>query len=216
MSYGMSKNGYIGSSFSKVHPRTGVPVFSVLATLVVSLICLLPFPGWQTLVGFITSAFALMYAGGPLALGALRRELPDHARPFRLWRANLLSPIAFIVVNLLVYWGGWKVDWKVFCAVAVGYVLLAASYVTKRHHERPTLGFKSGSWVLPWLLGLGALSYVGQYTSPTHLMFGLAHIPFWWDIAAVSVWSLVIYYWAIAVRLPANDVLNLISKVHEE
>jgi hypothetical protein len=57
---------------------------------------------------------------------------------------------------------------------------------------------------------------VGQYTSPTHLMFGLKHIPFWWDIVAVSGWSLVIYYWAIAVRLPASDVLNLISKVHDE
>jgi amino acid transporter len=191
-------------------------VYSVLFTLVVSLICLLPFPGWQTLVGFITSAFALMYAGGPLALGALRRELPDHSRPFRLWRANLLAPLAFIVVNLLVYWGGWAVDWKVFCAIAVGYVWLAASYAANRRHEQPTLGFKSGSWVLPWLGGLAALSYAGQYSSPTHLMFGLAHIPFWWDIAVVSGWSLVIYYWAIAVRLPASEVLRLISEGYDE
>ena len=216
ISYGMSKSGYIASIFSKVSPKTGVPVYSVLFTLVVSLICLLPFPGWQTLVGFITSAFALMYAGGPLALGALRRELPDHSRPFRLWRANLLAPLAFIVVNLLVYWGGWAVDWKVFCAIAVGYVWLAASYAANRRHERPTLGFKSGSWVLPWLGGLAALSYAGQYTSPTHLIFGLAHIPFWWDIAAVSGWSLVIYYWAIAVRLPASEVLRLISEGYDD
>jgi amino acid transporter len=216
ISYGMSQNGHIAPIFSKVHPKTGVPVYSVMFTLVVSLICLLPFPGWQTLVGFITSAFALMYAGGPLALGALRRELPDHSRPFRLWRANLLSPFAFIVVDLLVYFGGWTVNWKVLCAVAAGYILLAASYITNRRHEQPKLGFKSGSWVLPWLAGLAALSYAGQYSSPTHLMFGLAHIPFWWDIAAVSAWSLVIYYWAIVVRLPASDVLNLVRKVHDE
>jgi amino acid transporter len=216
MSYGMSRNGYVSSRFSKVHPRTGVPVFSVMATLVVSLICLLPFPGWQTLVGFITSAFALMYAGGPLALGALRLELPEQPRPFRLWRAKLLSPFAFIVVNLLVYWGGWKVDWKVFCAIGVGYVLLTASYLAKRRDERPTLGFKSGSWVLPWLIGLGVLSYVGQYSSPTHLAFGLTHIPFWWDIGAVAAWSLVIYYWAIAVRLPAKEIRHLIGTVHDE
>jgi hypothetical protein len=47
-------------------------------------------------------------------------------------------------------------------------------------------------------------------------MFGLAHIPFWWDIAAVSGWSLVIYYWAIAVRLPASEVLRLISEGYDE
>jgi amino acid transporter len=212
----MSRNGYISSRFGKVHPKTGVPVFSVMATLVVSLICLLPFPGWQTLVGFITSAFALMYAGGPLALGALRKELPDHARPFRLWRARLLAPFAFIVVNLLVYWGGWTVDWKIFCAMALGYCMLAGSYIAKRRDDRPTLGWKAGSWVLPWLVGLAVLSYVGQYSSPAHLLFGVAHLPFWWDIAAVAAWSLVIYYWALAVRLPAADVVDLISSVHDE
>ena len=216
LTYGMSQNGYIGAIFGKLHPRTGVPVYSVMFTFIVSLICLLPFPGWQTLVVFITSSFALMYAGGPLALGALRRELPDHPRPFRLRLAIVLAPFAFIVVNLLVYWGGWEADWKVFCAVAVGYVLLAVSRVTTRRPEQPRQGFKSGSWVVPWLAGLAVLCYAGQYSSPEHLVFGLAHIPFWWDIAAVAGWSLVIYYWAIAVRLPAEDVRRLVNEVHDD
>ncbi|AQW55984.1 APC family permease [Streptomyces violaceusniger] len=215
LGYGMSQNGYVGSTLSKLHPRTGVPVYSVACTFVVSLICLLPFPGWQTLVVFITSSFALMYAGGPLALGALRRELPDHARPFRLRLGNLLAPFAFVVVNLLVYWGGWEANWKVFCAVCVGYALLTVSRATSRRPERPKLGCKSGSWVLPWLAGLAALCYVGQYNSPTHLVFGLAHIPFWWDIAVVSGWSLVIYYWAMAVRLPADEVRKLVNEVFD-
>jgi amino acid transporter len=176
---------------------------------------LLPFYGWQQLVGFITAAFALMYAGGPIALAALRRELPDQSRPFRLRHASVLAPLAFIVVNLLVYWGGWNVDWKVFCAIAVGYGILAASYVVKKPDERPQLGLASGCWVIPWLLGLAALSYVGQYESPDDLVFGLPHIPFWWDIAAVSAWSIVIYYWALAVRLPRTEVLNLLTQVHE-
>jgi len=216
ISYGMARNGYLPKRFGAVHARTGVPVFSVMATLVVSLICLLPFPGWQQLVGFITSAFALMYAGGPIAVAALRRELPDQSRPFRLRHANVLAPLAFIVVNLLVYWGGWNVDWKVFCAIAVGYVILGASYVVKKRDERPQLGLVSGCWLIPWLLGLAALSYVGQYESPDDLVFGLPHIPFWWDIAAVSAWSIVIYYWALAVRLPRSKVLNLVTQVHEE
>jgi amino acid transporter len=214
--YGMSQNGYVGAIFGKLHPRTGVPVYSVIFTFIISLICLLPFPGWQTLVVFITSSFALMYAGGPLALGALRRELPDHSRPFRLRLGNVLAPVAFIVVNLLVYWGGWEANWKVFCAVAVGYILLAASKVTNRRHKQPQRGFKSVSWVVPWLGGLAVLCYAGQYTSPTNLVFALAHIPFWWDIAAVAGWSLVIYYWAIAVRLPAEDVRRLMNEVHDD
>ncbi|MEY9836339.1 APC family permease [Streptacidiphilus sp. EB103A] len=211
LSYGMSRNGYIAQTLGKLHPRTGVPVYSVAFTCVVSLICLLPFPGWQTLVVFITSSFALMYAGGPLALGALRRELPDHPRPFRLRLGILLAPVAFIVVNLLVYWGGWEANWKVFCAVGVGYALLVVSWLTDRRPVRPKMGFRSGSWVVPWLIGLAVLCYAGQYSSPAHLVFGLPHLPMWWDIAAVAAWSLVVYYWALAVRLPAADVLELVN-----
>ena len=46
------------------------------------------------LVGLITSASVLMYAGAPLALGVLRNRLPDADRPYRLPAPRLLSPLA--------------------------------------------------------------------------------------------------------------------------
>ena len=45
-------------------------------TFVVGLIVFLPFPSWQQLVGFITSATVLSFASGPLVLAALRRRCP--------------------------------------------------------------------------------------------------------------------------------------------
>ena len=45
---------------------------------VVGCICFLPFPSWKSLVGLITSASVLMYAGAPLAFGVFRDRLPQH------------------------------------------------------------------------------------------------------------------------------------------
>ena len=41
----------------------------------------LPFPGWQKLVSFISSASALMFAYAPISLAVLRRSDPDRERP---------------------------------------------------------------------------------------------------------------------------------------
>ena len=83
ISYAMGRNGNAPRILAKTTPR-GVPLVSLFVTFVVGLIVFLPFPSWQQLVGFITSATVLSFGSGPLVVGALRRELPDHERPFRV------------------------------------------------------------------------------------------------------------------------------------
>ena len=77
LTYGMSKNGQVPALFEKTTARSQVPVFGLIFAFLMGLLLFLPFPGWQSLVGFITSATVLMYAGAPLALGAMRRQKPD-------------------------------------------------------------------------------------------------------------------------------------------
>ena len=72
-----------------------------------------------------------MYAGAPLALGVLRRRLPDAERPYRLPGRDLLAPAAFVVANLLILWSGWTTDWKLGVAILIGYVILIATSVFK-------------------------------------------------------------------------------------
>ena len=48
----------------------------------------------------------------PLSLGAFRRRLPDANRPYRLPAAGVLSPLAFIIANLIIMWTGWDTVWK--------------------------------------------------------------------------------------------------------
>jgi hypothetical protein len=71
-------------------------------------------------------------------------------------------------------------------------------------------------WLWPYLVGLGIISYLGQFNEPYALPFKTLnnyHIPFYVDLLVVAVFSLVIYYWAISLRLPVAKVNEYVSKV---
>ena len=61
--------------------QNGVPWVSLIFAFLLGLVFLLPFPSWHSLVGLVTSACVLMYAGAPLSLGAFRSAGPR--RPAR-------------------------------------------------------------------------------------------------------------------------------------
>ena len=83
LAYALGRENELPSSLARVNVR-GVPVRSILLAFVVGLIAFLPFPSWQSLVGLVTSATAIMYAFAPVALYALRQRDPDRPRPYRL------------------------------------------------------------------------------------------------------------------------------------
>jgi amino acid transporter len=101
---------------------------SIIFGFIIGCFMFLPFPGWQVLVGFIVSAAVMGYAMVPLAFGALRRQEPDHPRPFKLPAGEVLAPLSFIVANLVIYWTGWEILWKLLIAIAFGFVLLAIGH----------------------------------------------------------------------------------------
>ncbi|WP_231386869.1 APC family permease [Gordonia polyisoprenivorans] len=63
VSYAMARNGNAPKMLAKTTNR-GVPLVSLIVAFVLGLIILLPFPSWQQLVGFITSATVLSFAAG--------------------------------------------------------------------------------------------------------------------------------------------------------
>jgi amino acid transporter len=96
-------------------------------------------------VGFIVSATVIGYAVVPLAFGAMRRQEPDHPRPFKLPAGEVLAPIAFIVANLVIYWTGWDILWKLFVAIAFGFVLLAIGHIVNPSELTPSMDWRGGS-----------------------------------------------------------------------
>jgi amino acid transporter len=209
ISYALARNGYTPRKFGELD-RRGTPWISVIFGACVGMIVFLPFPGWQKLVAFITSASVIIYASQCLSMAAMRRQFPDLARPFRLPAARLLVPAGFVISNLIVLFAGWTTDWKLFAAVAVGLVLLFVSQITRRASERVHLDWRSSAWLWPWLVGLGVLSYLSSFDGGANdLHFGV-------DMGATAVFSLIIYAFALRMRLPDEVARERLSSGSDE
>ncbi len=210
ISYGLSKNGYAPALFERTDER-GVPWFGLIISFATGVVCFLPFPSWQQLVSFITSASVLMYAGAPLAFGVFRDRLPDRDRPYRLPAGGLIAPVSFVVASLIIYWSGWNTLWRLGAAIVLGYLLLGsyAGYaIVKRLPNAPQLNWRAAQWLPVYLLGMGLISWEGGFGDGSQ-----GNLPLWWDMALITVFSLVVYYWARATALPAAEIERNISDV---
>jgi amino acid transporter len=209
--YGLARNRYYPQVFQKTD-RRGVPWVSLIASFAFGLVFLLPFPSWQSMVGLITTASVLMYAGAPLSLAAFRSQVPQAERPYKVPGATWFAPLAFIVANIIIYWSGFNVIWKLGVCIVIGYILIGACMAFDK--DRPRLQWKSAQWVWPYLIGMGVISWMGQYGSGAPPI-NTGRIPFWWDMAVVSIFSLIIYYWAQRAKLSAEEMQALVDQQAE-
>ena len=210
ISYGLARNRYAPQIFGKVS-RNGIPWVGLIGAFLIGLLFLLPFPSWHSLVGLITGASVLMYAGAPLSLGAFRRQIPEADRPYRMQAAWFLAPAAFVVADLLIYWSGFEVIWKIGIVLIIGHVLIGIGMAFDP--QRPPLDWKSAVWLPAWLIGMGLISWQGQYSGGgVAAPVNTGHIGFWWDMLIVAGFSLAIYYWAMYTRLPREETLLLVNR----
>ncbi len=208
--YGLARNRYFPQVFQKTNSR-GVPWVALIVAFLAGLLFLLPFPSWHSLVALVTAASVLMYAGAPLSMGAFRGQVPEAPRPYRVPVAIVFGPLAFIIANMLIYWSGFEVLWKLGIVIIVGYVLIGVSMAFDK--DRPPLDWKSAQWLPVYLIGMGLISWQGQYSGGAiRAPVNTNNIPFWWDMVIVAAFSLVIYLWAMAAKLPREEMLNLVSR----
>lgn len=210
VSYGLARNRYFPQIFGRVSSN-GIPWVGLIAAFIIGLFFLLPFPSWHSLVGLITGASVLMYAGAPLSVGAFRGQVPEANRPYRMPAAGVLAPLAFIIADLLIYWSGFEVIWKLGVVLVIGYVVIGIFMVMDP--QRPPLDWKSATWLPVWLIGMGIISWQGQYSGgAVAAPVNTNNIPFWWDMLIVAVFSLIIWFWAMRTKLPREEMLLLVNR----
>jgi len=212
-SYALARNGYVPPALGQVDKR-GVPFASLIFCWVIGMLVFLPFPSWAGMVGLVTTATVLMYAMAPASLAALRRSDPDRPRPYRLPAAPILAPLSFVCANFIVYWAGWNTIFWLYIFIIAGFVVFFVYQAVAPVGRKLVLNWRAASWIPPWLIGIGIISYLGQYPTSkpsSGWPFGIAllaqqDIPFWVDLGVVAAFSLVIYYWAARVAMPTEFV----------
>lgn len=76
------------------------------------------------------------------------------------------------------------------------------------------IDFRAGLWSVPWIAGLTIFSifggsYVGGFSSVSGISIH-HHLPFWLDVAAITVFSLAVFYYALHSRLsPERTAVNV-------
>jgi amino acid transporter len=206
LTYAMGRNGNVPKSLSHVNDK-GVPWVSVVLAFFVGLLFFLPFPGWQKLVGFHTSAMVISFGAGPLTMMALRKELPGYRRPFRLGGGWIIPWLAFVSSNLIVFWSGWDVVWKLMLAVLLGFVLLVVHETGWGRHT-PKLDMRAGFWMLPWLGGVTVISWLGRYPGLDRRAGNLGYLDLVSGVVVIALFSTFIMWLAHRFRLRGERVVE--------
>ncbi len=177
--YGMALNKHLPKLFLKVN-RHKIPYITLYANFLVGIFSFLPFPGWQKLVAFLSSASILSYSIGPICLLAMRKLQPDLKRPFRLSASLICCHTAFYVCNLMLYWCGYTILWKLDVALLIG-LITCLVYHKKNLFSCDSLLY----WFILYMSGLLLISYLGTFGGIDVLSFPL-------DLVCILPFSIIV------------------------
>lgn len=189
--YGMSLNNHLPKVFAKLN-RHKIPYVTLYANFLVGMFSFLPFPGWQKMVAFLSSCSILSYGIGPICLLAMRRLQPTRQRPFKLSASMFFCHAAFFACNLMLYWCGFDILWKLDVALLIGFII-NLNYQKRKISECG----KSLYWFVGYMTAMLVLSYLGSFGGTHRLEFPL-------DILIILPLSVVILHFSQRVLIDSE------------
>lgn len=179
--YGMALNHHLPKLFLKVN-RHKIPYVTLYANFLVGILSFMPFPGWQKLVAFLSSASILSYSIGPICLLAMRKLQPNTHRPFKLSCSLFLSHAAFFICNLMLYWCGFSVIWKLDVALLIGLIICLVY-----HRQASIRNNYPLQWFVLYMISMFTMSYLGSFG-------GIGYLGFPYDIVCILPLSLILLH----------------------
>ncbi|MGC9072118.1 MAG: APC family permease, partial [Acidilobus sp.] len=122
--YGMSRVGYIPRFFSGIHKVFRTPWVALVASTIIAIAFLVPFPTWYQIMTLSAVATVYNYLTAGITNHALKRLAPDLRRPYRPPAWFVVYPVSFIVAALFIYWSGWTYVNAIIDLVVIGLPLL--------------------------------------------------------------------------------------------
>lgn len=205
LGYALSQNKFFSPFFLKLSSR-GIPFRMLIFNLFVgiAIVLLLPF---EEVIKLNSAAITLSFCSGPLVVFALRKQFPEWPRKFRLPAVRLFANAGFFVTTLIVYWSGWETSKRLGLALVFGIIIFTVTKM-RENITIKNLDLFSAIWLVPYLIGLGLLSYLGGFG-------GLKIIPFGWDILVAFVLSVTVFHIAYSCRLPREKAAQYIAEYGE-
>ncbi len=177
VSWMMGRCGLLPGGFGRLN-RQAVPSVALLVSLSMGVLMLLSGPSWQTVVSFLTATLVIALAMGPVSLVALRAQLPQAPRAYRLPWAWPWCAAAFVLATWAISWCGSSALRGACLVVLVPAALFALV-------DRQQL--RQGLW---WFL------YLGGIVAITSLALGLAA-----ELTSLAAWALAVFPLATGSRL---------------
>lgn len=204
-----SINGYLPSFLQILSPQH-TPIYAIVINFAFGMLLFAPLPGWNKMMGFLTSLMTFTYTIGPICLIALREQAPDQKRPFRLPFATIWATIAFYFCTVFSYFNGWEIISKLSIGFIAGLIILLCYRLLSRNRKKPALRWTSSIWIWPYIAGLTLISYLGCFGGGRNIL------PFGWDLLVLAFFSIGILYLAKRFKMPAERTQHYIAELKLE
>ncbi|MBX7467002.1 APC family permease [Streptomyces sp. MAG02] len=205
--YALAKNGLLPRFFMRIDPRSGTARRALLLNLLVIIVFMLPFGGWQDIVSVMGDMYLIVYAASAVAAAAFRAHDRDRGLPpadGQVPGVRWIAPVSFVVAGEFVFWSGWHHLRLALPLVLAGVPLFL---MLRRDAEgRSTrLELRHGAWLVFYLGALTLLSWLGTFG-------GSGRLPAPYDSLVVAVLALGVFGWAVrsgAAHLRTAPVTSL-------
>lgn len=206
MLLGVQLNGLAPRALGRINPRYGVPRGALWFNLIIAVVVLYGFRGWNALAALISVATALSYLMVPISAMSLRRFAPHLRRPFRVRGMTLIGTVGFVITGELLYWARWPLTGEII-AMMVAPLPVYLWYRRGAAKAQLRADLNHGLWLVLFLPLLVAISWAG---SPQFGGHGL--IPYGWDMATVALVSWAFCRWGTRAGIHEPDVDNLLTE----
>ena len=207
MLFAMQKNGYMPAFMGELNKRYHIPRGAMWANLVVSFIFLYVFKGWGKLVAVISVSTIISYVNGPISALALRKWKTKARSPLKIKGLPWISPVAFVVISLVLYWARWPLTGEVILIMLLG-LPVYFYYQYKKQFRDFKKHWISGIWLVCFLIAMAGISLIG-----TSSFGGMGFLNTEESTVLVVLVSLLFYWWGMySSRLFMQSQKKKVSK----
>lgn len=192
--YTLSRTGLLPTLFSKVTSRQ-VPFNALILNFIIGLAVVFFF-SFKEAVAVSSATILLSFSAGPITLLTFRRQFPDKERLLKLPFVHFFAIAGFSIASLVIYWSGFKIFLFMFATLGLGSVVFVINtYI--RQDKNYSLDLRSSLWILPYMTGIGIISYTGNFGGQGLLSEAVENL-------LVVLLSTAVLYLAVHLSLPRD------------